>query len=70
MGTPPATGPGSKRSWGGRKEVSQVLAEMGMGGRSQQNSDQEAKGTGAGKVTKKGNQALEVLWGPQSGGQI
>lgn len=50
--------------------MSQVLAEMGMGGRSQQNSDQEAKGTGAGKVTKKGNQALEVLWGPQSGGQI
>lgn len=69
-GYPLALGPGGERSWAGREEVSQLLAEMGIGGRSQQNGAQRAEGTGAGKVTKRGNQALEVLYGPQSGGRI
>lgn len=48
--------------------MSQLLAEMGMGGRSQQNRSGD-KGHRR-KVTRKGNQALEVLWGQQSRGQI
>lgn len=37
VGAQLATGPGSERSWEGSEEVSQLFAEMGMGGRSQQN---------------------------------
>lgn len=37
VGTLHTTGPGSERSWGGREEVSQLPAQMGMGGRSPPN---------------------------------
>lgn len=37
VGTLYAIGPGSERNWGGREEVSQLLAEMGVEGRGQQN---------------------------------
>lgn len=59
-GYPVPTGPGSERSWGGREEVSQLLAEMGVKGGA---SGTEIKGQRAQRqerVTQRGNQALET----------